>query len=84
VSIELSSQERRIVELLLQGFKPQEIAVELQITMGMLKQHLSRLYLRAGITDGVKIVKLVVMMYYQWETEAQNLRREHACRSAIS
>jgi DNA-binding NarL/FixJ family response regulator len=56
-------QHRRICELLIDGHKPREIANELGLAVRTVKSHLNRLYLQFGIYDGVKIVKLVVMLY---------------------
>lgn len=56
-------QERRIAGLLLLGYSTEEIAKELKIANRTVKMHLNRMYIRAGITDGIKRVKLAVRLY---------------------
>lgn len=60
---ELSPKETQIIDLLLKGYKNAEIAKELNMAMRTVKAHFNRLYMRFGITDGIKRVKLVVLMY---------------------
>jgi len=52
-----------VVELLLQGYDNQAIADALHMAERTVKNHFSRLFLRYGITGGIKRVKLAVMLY---------------------
>jgi DNA-binding NarL/FixJ family response regulator len=56
--VRLTPRERDIVELLLLGCDNTEISKKLNIAPRTVKAHLSRLYLRFGINDGIKRVKL--------------------------
>jgi DNA-binding NarL/FixJ family response regulator len=57
-AIRLTPRERDIVELLLLGCDNTEISKNLNIAPRTVKAHFSRLYLRFGIDDGIKRVKL--------------------------
>jgi DNA-binding NarL/FixJ family response regulator len=57
-AIRLTPRERDIVELLLLGCDNTEISKNLNIAPRTVKAHFSRLYLRFGIVDGIKRVKL--------------------------
>lgn len=57
-TIRLTPRERDIVELLLLGCDNTEISKNLNIAPRTVKAHFSRLYLRFGIVDGIKRVKL--------------------------
>ena len=59
----LGPRERQIVELLVQGSDNAEIAHELKMSPRTVKVHFNRLYLRFGISDGIKRVKLATLMY---------------------
>ena len=59
----LTPKERQIVELLLTGAGNQEIAKELGMNFRTLKAHFNRMYLKNGITSGMKRVKLAVLAY---------------------
>jgi DNA-binding NarL/FixJ family response regulator len=67
----LTPREKQIVDLLLAGCGNAEIAKELKITPHTVKLHFNRIFLRFGICDGFKRVKLAVMMY-----RAQRLRAD--------
>jgi DNA-binding NarL/FixJ family response regulator len=60
---ELSPRERQIAELLLQGCGNAEIAKELKLAKRTVKDRFSRMFLRFGITDGMKRVKLATLLY---------------------
>jgi len=59
----LSSREQQIVDLLLCGCENQEIGKALGIAERTVKFHMNRLFARFGINDGIKRVKLAVLMY---------------------
>ena len=62
-TMRLGPRERRIVELLLQGCDNAEIASELKMARRTVKAHFNRLFLRFGITGGIKRVKLATLLY---------------------
>ena len=64
----LSPREQQVVDLLLQGCDNAEIASQMNIARRTVKAHFNRLFLRFGITGGVKRVKLATLLY-----------REQAC-----
>ena len=57
-AIQLTPRERDVVKLLLLGCDNTEISKSLNIAPRTVKAHFSRLYLRFGIADGIKRVKL--------------------------
>lgn len=62
-SIRLAPREKQIAELLLQGCSNEEIAQHLNIALRTVKAHFNRLFLRFGITGGIKRVKLATLLY---------------------
>ncbi len=56
-------REQQVVELLLQGCDNAEIASQLKMARRTVKMHFSRLFLRFGITSGIKRVKLATLLY---------------------
>src|SRR5258707_6121900 len=62
-SIQLAPRERQIADLLLQGCDNEEIGKELKMARRTVKAHFNRLFLRFGIRDGVKRVKLATLLY---------------------
>ncbi|MGO9083734.1 MAG: response regulator transcription factor [Candidatus Sulfotelmatobacter sp.] len=62
-TIRLGPREQQIVELLLQGCDNAEIASELKMARRTVKAHFNRLFLRFGITGGIKRVKLATLLY---------------------
>ena len=69
----LGPRERQIVELLLQGCVNAEIARELNMAPRTVKAHFNKLYLRFGISDGIKRVKLATMMYRRQTPQQMNV-----------
>jgi DNA-binding NarL/FixJ family response regulator len=59
----LSWRQQQIVDLLLQGCSNAEIAEDLKINLRTVKAHLNRLFVRFGITEGIKRVKLATLLY---------------------
>src|SRR5690242_9088358 len=62
-SIRLGPREQQIAELLLQGCDNTEIARELKMARRTVKAHFNRLFMRFGITGGIKRVKLATLLY---------------------
>jgi DNA-binding NarL/FixJ family response regulator len=61
--VRLGPREQQIVELLLQGCDNAEIASQLNMARRTVKAHFNRLFLRFGITGGIKRVKLATLLY---------------------
>ena len=61
--VQLGPREQQVVDLLLQGADNAEIATELKMARRTVKAHFNRLFLRFGITSGIKRVKLAILMY---------------------
>src|SRR5512135_2872204 len=62
-TVRLGPREQQIVELLLQGCDNAEISKQLNMARRTVKAHFNRLFLRFGITGGVKRVKLATLLY---------------------
>ncbi|GAC1431013.1 MAG: hypothetical protein NVS1B11_05130 [Terriglobales bacterium] len=62
-SVRLAPREQQIAELLLQGCDNDEIGKQLKIARRTVKAHFNRLFLRFGITNGIKRVKLATLLY---------------------
>jgi len=56
--VTVTPREQQVLNLLVQGFSNREIGGEMSITPRTVKQHLRMLFLRAGIREGGKRVKL--------------------------
>ena len=63
VPVLLSPREQQIAELLLQGCDNAEIAKQLKMNQRTVKAHFNRLFVRFGIHDGIKRVKLATLLY---------------------
>jgi ATP/maltotriose-dependent transcriptional regulator MalT len=61
--IKVTPRDQQVLNLLVQGCSNKEIAGQLNISPRTVKQHLRTLFLRAGIRDGRKRVKLAIAMY---------------------
>jgi DNA-binding CsgD family transcriptional regulator len=61
--VRLAPREEQIAELLLQGCDNEEIGKQLNIARRTVKAHFNRLFLRFGIQNGVKRVKLATLLY---------------------
>jgi len=59
----LTRRERQVVNLLLEGCNNVEIAKQLRIAHRTVKACFNRLFLRFGITCGIKRVKLATLVY---------------------
>ena len=61
--IKITQRDQEVLQLLMKGCSNKEIAKELNISPRTVKQHLRTLFLRAGIRDGRKRVKLATAMF---------------------
>jgi DNA-binding NarL/FixJ family response regulator len=61
--IKITPRDQQVLRLLVQGCSNKEIASQLAISPRTVKQHLRTLFLRAGIKDGRKRVKLATAMF---------------------
>jgi hypothetical protein len=61
--VHLGPRDQQIVELLLQGCDNSEIAKQLKMAPRTVKARFNRLFLKFGITQGIKRVKLATMLY---------------------
>jgi predicted DNA-binding protein (UPF0251 family) len=62
-AIKITPRDEEVLRLLAQGCSNKEIAEQLNISPRTVKQHLRTLFLRAGITDGRKRVKLATAVF---------------------
>ncbi len=67
--IKITQRDGEVLKLLVQGCSNKEIASQLKISPRTVKQHLRTMFLRAGIRDGRKRVKLATAMYHKQEME---------------
>jgi DNA-binding NarL/FixJ family response regulator len=72
--IKITPRDDQVLRLLVQGCSNKEIAAQLKISPRTVKQHLRTLFLRAGIRDGRKRVKLATAMYQKEQTQSCNRR----------
>jgi DNA-binding NarL/FixJ family response regulator len=68
--VKVTPRDRQVLNLLVQGCSNKEIAGQLNISPRTVKQHLRTLFLRAGICDGRKRVKLAIAMFAQGESKS--------------
>jgi DNA-binding NarL/FixJ family response regulator len=61
--VKVTPRDRQVLRLLVLGYSNKEIAGQLNISPRTVKQHLRTLFLRAGIRDGRKRVKLAIAMF---------------------
>lgn len=71
--IKITRRDEDVLNLLVQGCSNKEIAEQLNISPRTLKQHLRTLFLRAGITEGRKRVKLARAVYQKGHKEYATL-----------
>lgn len=72
-TVRLGPREQQIVELLLQGCDNAEIASQLKMARRTVKAHFNRLFLRFGITGGIKRVKLATLLYRRQSCQQMNV-----------
>jgi DNA-binding NarL/FixJ family response regulator len=71
--IKITPRDEQVLRLLVQGCSNKEIAEELSISPRTVKQHLRTLFLRAGIRDGRKRVKLATAMFQKEQAQSCSL-----------
>jgi len=62
-TVQLGPRDQQIINLLLQGCDNAEIAKQLKMARRTVKARFNRLFVRFGITQGIKRVKLATMFY---------------------
>ena len=67
--IKITRRDEDVLHLLVQGCSNKEIAEQLHISPRTVKQHLRTLFLRAGITEGRKRVKLATALYRKEQSQ---------------
>lgn len=70
--VKITRRDAEVLHLLVQGCSNKEIASQLKISPRTVKQHLRTLFLRAGISEGRKRVKLATAMFQKEQTETCN------------
>jgi DNA-binding NarL/FixJ family response regulator len=70
--IKITPRDEDVLRLLMQGCSNREIAAQLKISPRTVKQHLRTLFLRAGIREGRKRVKLATAMYAKEQMKSCN------------
>jgi DNA-binding NarL/FixJ family response regulator len=69
-SVKVTPRDQQVLNLLVQGCSNKEIAGQLNISPRTVKQHLRTLFLRAGIREGRKRVKLAIAMFNKEESQS--------------
>ena len=67
--IKITPRDQQVLRLLVQGCSNKEIASHLNISPRTVKQHLRTLFLRAGIKEGRKRVKLATAMFIKEQVQ---------------
>src|SRR5438445_7479487 len=70
--IKVTPRDQQVLNLLVQGCSNKEIAGQLSISPRTVKQHLRTLFLRAGIRDGRKRVKLAIAIFIKEQVQTCN------------
>ena len=70
--IKITVRDAEVLKLLVQGCSNKEIASQLKISPRTVKQHLRTMFLRAGIRDGRKRVKLATAMFQKEQMDLCN------------
>jgi DNA-binding NarL/FixJ family response regulator len=68
--MKITPRDQQVLKLLVQGCSNKEIAVQLKISPRTVKQHLRTLFLRAGIQEGRKRVRLATAIFAKQELES--------------
>jgi len=67
--IKITPRDQQVLHLLVQGYSNKEIASQSNISPRTVKQHLRTLFLRAGIKEGRKRVKLATAMFIKEQVQ---------------
>ena len=70
--VKVTPRDQQVLNLLVQGCSNKEIASQLNISPRTVKQHLRTLFLRAGIKEGRKRVKLATAMFIKEQVQPCN------------
>jgi len=68
--VKVTPRDQEVLDLLVQGCSNKEIAGQLKISPRTVKQHLRTLFLRAGIREGRKRVKLAIAIFNKEEVQS--------------
>jgi DNA-binding NarL/FixJ family response regulator len=68
--MKVTPRDQQVLDLLVQGCSNKEIAGQLSISPRTVKQHLRTLFLRAGIRDGRKRVRLATAAFERTEAKS--------------
>jgi len=68
--IKVTPRDQEVLDLLVQGCSNKEIAGQLSISPRTVKQHLRTLFLRAGIREGRKRVRLATAAFEKAEVKS--------------
>jgi DNA-binding NarL/FixJ family response regulator len=68
--MKVTPRDQQVLDLLVQGCSNKEIAGQLSISPRTVKQHLRTLFLRAGIRDGRKRVRLATAAFERAEVKS--------------
>jgi DNA-binding NarL/FixJ family response regulator len=68
--IKVTARDQQVLDLLVQGCSNKEIAGHLSISPRTVKQHLRTLFLRAGIREGRKRVRLATAAFQKSEAQS--------------
>jgi DNA-binding NarL/FixJ family response regulator len=68
--VKITPRDQQVLNLLVQGCSNKEIAGQLNISPRTVKQHLRTMFLRAGIREGRKRVRLAIAMFSKEEAQS--------------
>jgi DNA-binding NarL/FixJ family response regulator len=68
--MKITPRDQQVLDLLVQGCSNKEIAGQLSISPRTVKQHLRTLFLRAGIREGRKRVRLATAAFERAEAKS--------------
>ena len=70
LEVKVSPREQQVMSLLVQGCSNKEIGRQLNISHRTVRERLRMLFLRAGIREGRKRVKLAIAMFTKEEMQS--------------
>ena len=83
--IKVTPRDQQVLNLLVQGCSNKEITGQLNISPRTVKQHLRTLFLRAGIREGRKRVKLAIAMFSTTEElSKEGPSRQYAAQATFA